>query len=745
MLTDAEKDTIRTVLGQIKAKLPEYKSRRAQREMLGAVARVLGNARGKSTDKKTGTNFLVCEAGTGTGKSHALGCSSIVVGHFLKKKVVFSSSTVALQEQLVAKDLPFLQSALPFPINIALAKGRQRYVCPMKLAIHQRVGNEDISLGQREFSSAEYDTLGTMAELLVAKEWSGDKDSLTIPMTPGLWNSVTSDRHGCAGTKCPSYEQCPFYTARNKLQSADVIVANHDLVLAALVMDPGSVLPDPADCLIIFDEAHTVPDKVSEHFAARHTVRGAAQWSQEIGPLSERLCHTAGVNASNQTALHEKLRNLANALGSLYAILSANPVWGTATTLRLPHGIVPEAIATLGENVLNCASRTLAILSQMRDELLQNLAGNQKTNQALLGELGVYIGRIETVAGTWDLMMKETAATEAPIAKWFERNRNGEIIACATPISAATSLENLLWSKAAAVVMASATLTACGEFKLFLEATGLNKYTGAEVMALDSPFDYAAQAQLIVPRMKYSPEQADKHTEEIIYRLPRLITTLGTLVLYTSGAQMKAVFAGIPDDLRADVLLQGDLSKGEILKRHRERIAAGQRSIIFGLASFAEGIDLPGNECETVIIAKLPFSQPTDPIQAAKVEWIERNGGSAFADLVLPEAGVKLAQMVGRLIRRESDTGRVIILDKRLGTKRYGKQLLAGLPPFRLELFGRGQPAPQPSAPTTDADTKTAEPLAVFRNRYRGRAVINTCAPTETYLSTVSVDNPVPC
>ena len=718
MLTHAEKDTIRDVLAQIKAKLPEYKSRRAQREMIGAVARVLGNARGQTKDRIAGANFLVCEAGTGTGKSHALGSSSIVIGHFLKKKVVFSSSTVALQEQLVAKDLPFLQSVLPFPINIALAKGRRRYVCTAKLALHQRIGDKDTSLGQREFSSAEYDALRAMAEMLVAKKWSGDKDTLTVRITPTVWNSITNDRHGCAGTKCPSYDQCPFYAARKNLQSADVIVANHDLVLAALAMEPGSVLPDPAECLVVFDEAHTLPDKAAERFAVRHPVRGASQWSQEIGPLSERLCRTAGVNSSNQAALHDELRSLANALGTLYTTLADNPAWGAATTLRLPHGLVPEAVAALGNTVLNCTNRTLTILSQMREELVQNLAGNQEGNQALLGELGIYMGRIETVAGTWALMMKETAATEAPIAKWFERNRTGEIIVCATPISAATSLENLLWSKAAAVVLASATLTACGEFQMFLKTTGLNRYPKTEVMALESPFDYATQAKLIVPRMRYSPEQAEQHTVEVVDRLPPFIGTHGTLVLFTSAAQMKQVFASIPTALRADVLLQGEVSNGEILKQHRERIAAEKRSIIFGLASFAEGIDLPGKECETVIIAKLPFSQPTDPIQAAKAEWIESNGGSAFAEMVLPEASMKLAQLVGRLIRRESDTGQVIILDKRLVTKRYGKQLLSGLPPFEVELFGRTQPTPTRQLDSSRRESPDPMP-SVFRRRHR--------------------------
>lgn len=719
MLKETEKDAIRKVLGEIKAKLPEYKSRRAQRELIAAVARVLAHGRGENKTVGTGANFLVCEAGTGTGKSHALGSSSIVLGHFLKKKVVISSSTVALQDQLVTKDLPFLQGALPFPINIAMAKGRKRYVCTAKLAVNQRVGEGDNNLGARHFTDDEYATLETMAKMLVNNEWNGDKDTLTIPMTPAIWNSVTNDRHGCAGNKCPSQAQCPFYVARKKVQQADVIVANHDLVLAALAMEAGSVLPDPSECLVVFDEAHTLPDKVSERFAARHAIRGASQWGKDIAPLSERVCRLGGVSNAEQPALYDELQRLSEALAALHTTLSSDSTWTDGATMRLPHGQIPEAIDGSGRNILNHATRILAILKDMREALFENLNVSQASNQALLAELGIYLGRVETIVGTWELMMKPADMSAPPIAKWFERTKTGDIIVCATPISAAATLEKMLWSKAAAVVMASATLTACGEFKLFMETTGLSKYPDAEVMALDSPFDYANQAKLIVPRMKYSPEQAEQHTQEVVFRLPSYVGEYGTLVLFTSDAQMKKVYADIPEAIRADVLLQGELSKGEILKQHRERIADGKRSIIFGLASFAEGIDLPGKECETVVIAKLPFSQPTDPIQAAKAEWIEAKGGSAFAEMVLPEASVKLSQMVGRLIRRESDTGKVVILDKRLVTKRYGKQLLAGLPPFKLELFGRTAPAPTREANTTTAATEDAVLPAVFRRRHR--------------------------
>ena len=208
----------------------------------------------------------------------------------------------------------------------------------------------------------------------------------------------------------------------------------------------------------------------------------------------------------------------------------------------------------------------------------------------------------------------------------------------------------------------------------------------AQFLRVGSPFDYAARAQLVVPRMASDPKDAAAHTAELVALLPGLAHTRGTLMLFASGRQMRAVFAGLPSELQQVTTMQGSLPKMEIVARHKAAIDGGKKSVIFGLASFAEGVDLPGEYCTHVIIAKIPFAVPDTPLEEARREWVERQGRSAFVEITLPEAGIRLAQGVGRLLRTHDDHGTVTILDSRLARARWGRTLLRGLPPFALKI-----------------------------------------------------------
>jgi len=246
-------------------------------------------------------------------------------------------------------------------------------------------------------------------------------------------------------------------------------------------------------------------------------------------------------------------------------------------------------------------------------------------------------------------------------------------------------LRQHLWEPCCGAVATSATLTALGSFDRFRLRAGTPDDATYEVVP--SPFDFAQNGVLRVPKGAVDGNLVDAHTQSIIRLLPELLdVSQGTLVLFASRRQMLDVQEGLPAEWRERILMQGNESKQLLLKLHRDRLDAGQGSVLFGLASFAEGVDLPGRYCEHVVIAKIPFAVPDDPVEAAMAEWIEAQGGNAFMQIAVPDAAIKLVQACGRLLRTEEDKGVVTVLDRRLISKRYGKAILNSLPPFRLEL-----------------------------------------------------------
>jgi ATP-dependent DNA helicase DinG len=275
----------------------------------------------------------------------------------------------------------------------------------------------------------------------------------------------------------------------------------------------------------------------------------------------------------------------------------------------------------------------------------------------------------------------------APVARWINVSLSGGAISYelrSSPVLAADILGQHLWQEAAAVIATSATMTALNSFERFMLHSGMPA-TG-RFKVVPSPFDYA-NARLTIPAMDCDPRDAEAHTAALIDQLPHWLNPEeGSLVLFASRRQMTEVYAGLPDAWRERVVMQGEYSKHEILRRHREALDAGAGSVIFGLASFAEGVDLPGRYCSHVLVAKIPFAVPDSPLEAALNEWVESQGRNAFMEVTVPDAALRLVQACGRLLRTETDTGRVTICDRRLVTHRYGKALLAALPPFRLEV-----------------------------------------------------------
>jgi ATP-dependent DNA helicase DinG len=291
--------------------------------------------------------------------------------------------------------------------------------------------------------------------------------------------------------------------------------------------------------------------------------------------------------------------------------------------------------------------------------------------------------RAEANTLLWSDYMHEDDPDLPPRARWIDlREGSGDLQVNSSPIMVNNTLDDNLWSRCFGAIVTSATLSVGGNFDRYIMQSGIQRDNCFR--ALPSPFDFSRQGELHIPAMKSDPRDPVAHTQSVIETLPGLLVgTLGSLVLFASWKQMFGVLDGVSEEFRALVLPQGDLSKIEIIRTHKKRIDAGEQSIIFGLASFAEGIDLPGQYCDHVVIAKIPFSVPNDPVGATLGEWIDMKGGNAFREVSIPDAILRLVQACGRLLRTEQDKGVISLLDRRIITQRYGEIILNSLPPFR--------------------------------------------------------------
>jgi ATP-dependent DNA helicase DinG len=295
--------------------------------------------------------------------------------------------------------------------------------------------------------------------------------------------------------------------------------------------------------------------------------------------------------------------------------------------------------------------------------------------------------RLENLAQVVHVFSSESSPDQ-PWARWLdmiEGQNHQDIALCTSPILAGPLLRSMLWDRCHAAVATSATLTALGTFDRFRERAGIP--ADAVLAEVPSPFDYPRVATLWIADTAAAPEDGLRHSMLVVDTLVRQASPFGTLVLFTSRRQMEEVHSLLPGDLAEAVLMQGRDSKQALVTRHRMVIDQGERSILFGLASFAEGIDLPGAYCETLVIARLPFAVPDAPVDAALSEFVEAKGGKPFFDITVPDAAIRLKQMVGRLIRTESDQGNIYLLDTRVLRKSYGKRLLKSLPPMTVKTF----------------------------------------------------------
>lgn len=689
---------VASIFKHIEASMPDFKTRPQQVEMSQFIASCMQG--------EDHYRMAVVEAPTGVGKTLAYLAGAIDIALDNKKTLVISTATVNLQQQLLQKDLPQFVQATGKQLKVIQIKGRRRYMCPSKLV-------NLLSAANQHELSLDVDTKYQQAKRYAAAEklhlqwdknlWDGDRDSRTDAIDAVLWHEISTDSEGCAGKSCSKYNRCPYYLVRREMVTANVLIANHDLVLSDADLGGGLVLPNPEEILFIFDEAHNLPQKALDHAAKALNFAQLYQTAETADSVLKKLIKALAFRQHDFGFMLGELRRdlpgVVTLLQQMETLLKSDElvksmVAGKVSEPRIywQSPLVKELI-TPCHGLLQRANiiyKHYALFAKWIKDGLETHQVSNKVAEVLLPQIGTVQNIFGYLIDFMGLFLDEDKPDFPPNVRWLSLEKFSKettLVINSGPMTAAYFLEKSLWKQAYGVVLTSATLRGLGLFQRFRADCGLKRYSEKHFLAVKSPFNYQQQATLSLPMMRSLPnENFTDWQQEVVAQLIAVIDkTEASLVLFTSKIVMDAVYKQLPSDLSDQVLLQGDiLSPKNMIVEHIRRTDCGQGSIIFGMDRFAEGVDLPGKLCSHVVITKLPFPVFTRPIEQAKQEWILRSGGQPFIALSLPAVSVRLIQACGRLLRKETDFGRITILDRRLLTKGYGKQLLQHLPDYKI-------------------------------------------------------------
>lgn len=664
------------------AALPGFIVRAEQKDLSHAIC----------TSLTTGVP-LAAEAPTGTGKTLAYLIGAIAArqkNRAIESPIVVATATVGLQSQILLGDLPKLVEAGIVDSGAAvLAKGRSRYFCiksaeryldgkdvtPQTDFFNQEKNEEAIEAAEIEELMATWNSHG----------WSGDIDSYPKSVGPS-WKQVAASTDTCINQKCSHYNGCPFFNARRTLSTAKIIVANHDLVLAdlAMVKEGQEPLFPGKNYLVVFDEAHHLPDKAMEAGSASlqlttlleelpRTVKFAKGIAKH-GELS-RLVEKKGLRVSDFDAsgLIENLKELA-LLSETLAGMSENG------THRFPLGKMNQQfVLPLGHAVTQCDSLIKAMQDATQELKQTDLAEKNPSIGNVIAELLHQATGLNSLLGSLDKALY-LLTTNRRAVRWAEL-RDERVNLCTSPIEGADVLRELLWkNERVKCAMVSATIQDFEGFDRFRTRLGAPEEMTTMTLPHIFPYD---ECRLYLVNMDHSPKQAQKDgfQRELSDVMPKFIDSEeGTLVLFPSRALMKAMLPRLKAVFGEQVIAQGEKGVKELVALHKRKIDEGKGSILCGLATMAEGLDLPGKYCTHVAICALPFTAPVTPVE---MELQEIMGAQYFYKRSLPDTLVKMVQMVGRLMRRESDRGRITVFDNRLHKTVWGQKLLASLPNFQ--------------------------------------------------------------
>lgn len=615
--------------GPLAAHIADFRARPQQVEMAQAIAGAI-DANGQ----------LIAEAGTGTGKTFAYLVPALLAGG----KVIVSTGTKNLQDQLFQKDLPTVRDALKVPVSLALLKGRANYVCHYHLELAQSDG--------RFASREDVKHLGKIVQYAKVSQ-SGDRGGLAdVPENAPVWQQVTSTRDNCLGQDCPQHKECFVMRARKEAMEADVVVVNHHLFFADVMLrDEGVAELLPACNTVIFDEAHQLPETASLFF-------GDSLSTSQLFELARDARIEAAISAKDFTALPTAADALDKAARDLRLVFKKEGRLPASTAADFKG--FPAALKTLIDK--------LSQLNSLLEAQAERSEGLEKCWQR-----GVELARL---LSAW---RDEAAVTDK--VKWLEVFHHS-LQLNTTPLSIADIFAKQIAERPRAWIFTSATLAVKQDFSHYQTEMGL---ASAHTACWDSPFDYQTQALLYAPQNMPDPN-SEGYTDAVVRAaLPLIEASKGrAFLLFTSLRAMQRAHELLQAEfdrrhLAYPLMLQGEGSRNELLTRFREH----GNAVLLGSQSFWEGVDVRGEALSLVVIDKLPFAPPDDPVLSARIEHLKQEGRNAFMEYQLPRSIINLKQGAGRLIRDEQDRGVLMICDPRLITKQYGRRIWQSLPPFR--------------------------------------------------------------
>ena len=625
---------------------PDYEYRPGQVAMAEAVA-----------DALAGRHHLLVEAGTGTGKTLAYLVPAIATG----KRVIISTGTKNLQEQLFNKDIPFLHKAFPGRFKAMYLKGRSNYVCLLRL---KRAESQPVLEGLEEVEY--FDLVKNWAY----KSATGDRAELAeLPDNVSFWRHIDARSDTCIGQKCPDFDACFITKARQQALESEIIIVNHHLFFADLALrdkEWGQVLPDYG--AVIFDEAHQIEDIAAQYFGASVSNYQVDDLLNDISRLA-----IADVDAAREiTKVSARVAKHAEYFWMTF--LGGESGFSTSTFNGEGRFVIrPQMFVRKnrnGQEEMSPAGERFQALRQSLDRLGAELIGVKEAPP----EMEAVIRRNDQLKFDLDFVVLNG---DDKFVNWCERRGRGVFLQ-ATPIDASGILNDRLFGEVESIVMTSATLTTANSFSFIRKRLGIDQ--AAELIA-ESNYDYQKQSLLYLPPKMPDPRDGN-FTDAAAAEIIKLLNASRgrAFVLCTSNSQMKALRDLVEYQIEFPVLMQGEGSRSGILDRFR----ATPNAVLFATASFWQGVDVRGEALSCVIIDKLPFAVPSDPVVAARQRYLDSHGGNSFSDYSVPAAVISLKQGIGRLIRSATDRGVLSILDPRIVTKGYGQNFLKSLPPSRI-------------------------------------------------------------